>query len=538
MALQGGISTRIALRARGFACALALGLVSAPVLAQGVAPGALDFGSLVEEVLRVRSRVLFGVSEPLDSPATPADAVPRAQASAAQRILLAAGLDASFVTRRVASRADMMVLWPDPLDPTHLLLCIEQPRQGVTPGGHGGLNTSVQRVDLASGEVTTVLHGLRNCDGIRRTPWGTVLVTEEAADGRAYEILDPLDVTGHWVANRGTGDVRSAIDGLEPSRKVAQRPALPTFAWEGLAVSEEGVVFAVDELRPGTGAPDRDGGALYKFVPDFPRTSIAPLDDLAASPLAAGSVYAFSVSCFEPSHPSFPQFGQGCETGVGAWVRVGAATARADARDRGATGTYRPEDLHRDPLYDGPGIRLCWALTGRGPASDYGSVLCAVDPAPVPQMPAEWFDPRTGFSYLADGGEPATAVVHRFVEGDPRFHSLDNLAFQPGTGHLFVTEDDRFGEIWACLRDGADRDPHTDGCIPVASVTDPGAEPTGFTFDGTGRTAFVVVQHGENSPETLDFGSNPVDGRTDDLIRISGFEAPAGVELRPRRTAP
>jgi len=527
---------RLAFHARGLAWALALGLVSAPVLAQGVAPGALDFGALVEDVLRVRSRVLFGVSEPLGGPATPAGAVPRARASAAQRILLAGDLEAAFVTRRVASRADMMVLWPDPLEPTHLLLCIEQPRQGVTPGGHGGLNPSVQRVALAGGEVETLLHGLSNCDGIRRTPWGTVLVTEETAIGRAYEILDPLEVTGHWVASRATGDVRSAIDGLEPSRKVAQRPALPSFAWEGLAVSDEGVVFAVDEHRPGAGAADRDGGALYKFVPDFPRTSTAPLRDLAASPLTAGSVYALSVSCFEPSHPSFPQFGQGCGVGVGAWVRVDASTARADARERGATGFHRSEDLHRDPLYDGPGIRVCWAVTGRGPASDFGSVLCAVDQSPAPLAPTQRIDPRTGFSYLADGGEPATAVVHRFVEGDPRFHSLDNLAFQPGTGHLFVTEDDRFGEIWACLRDGADRDPRTDGCISIASVTDPGAEPTGFTFDGTGRAAFVVVQHGENSPETLDFGSNPVDGRTDDLIRITGFEAPAGVVLKPRRT--
>lgn len=504
--------------------------ITAPVLAQ-----VLDFGVLVEDVLRVRSRALFGISQPLEAPATQADAVPRAQATAAQRLLLAGSLRADFVTRRVASLADMMVLWPEPMAPTHLVLCIEQPRQGLTPGGHGGLNPSVQRVELASGAVETLLHGMSRCDGIRRTPWGTVLVTEETADGRAYEILDPLEVTGHWVANRATGDVRSAIDGLQPSDKVAQRPVLPTMAWEGLAVGADGVVFAVDELRPGMAEPDRDGGTLYKFVPDFPRTVTTPLRNLAASPLTGGSVYALTLSCFEPSHPSFPQFGQGCEVGVAAWVRVGASSARADAHDRGATGFYRPEDLHRDPLHAGPGMRVCWATTGRRAASEFGSVLCAVDETPVPEVRSERIDPRTGFAYLANGDEMATATVDRFVVGDARFNSLDNLAFQPGTGHLFVTEDDRFGEIWACLRDGEDRDSRTDGCISIASVTDPLAEPTGLEFDGTGRTAFVVLQHGENRPETLDFDSNPVDGRTDDLIRITGFEEPVGVDLLPRR---
>lgn len=499
----------------------------------------LDFGQLVERALQVRSQTLFGIREPLAAPASPADVVPRAEATAAERLLLAGGLEASFLTRRIADRADMLVFWPDAQGYTHLIFCIEQPRQGRTPAGNGGLNASIQRVEVATGEVETVLHGMSRCDGIRRTPWETVLATEESPDGRAYELRDPLATTGHWVADRARGDVRTRIDGLDPSRDVVQRQALPTMAWEGLTVLPSGVVYGVDELRPGTSVPDRDGGSLYKFVPDFPRTVEGPLRDLAASPLASGSVYALSVSCFEPSHPAFPQFGQGCEVGVGAWVEVDALSARNDAHDHGATGYYRSEDLHRDPLYDGPGVRFCWATTGRSAAAHFGAVLCAVDERPVPLTVAETIDPRTGFTYLADEGRFATVEVRRFLDGDERFNSLDNLHFQPYTGILYVLEDHRFGEIWACLRDGADRDLRSDGCISIASVADPRAEPTGFEFDGSGRTAFLVLQHGENSPQTLDFGANPVDGRTADVIRITGFEVPLSTDpLHPRSPAP
>jgi len=499
----------------------------------------LDFGQLVQRALEVRSQTLFGIREPLAAPASAADVVPRAEATAAERLLLAGGLEASFLTRRIADRGDMLVFWPDAQDYTHLIFCIEQPRQGRTPAGNGGLNASIQRVEVATGGVETVLHGMSRCDGIRRTPWGTVLATEETADGRAYELRDPLVTTGHWVADRTVGDVRSRIDGLEPSRDVVQRQALPTLAWEGLTVLPGGVVYGVDELRPGTGAPDRDGGSVYKFVPDFPRTAEGPLHDLAASPLASGSVYALSVSCFEASHVAFPQYGQGCEVGIGAWVEVSALSARGDAHDRGATGYYRSEDLHRDPRYDGPGVRFCWATTGRSPASNFGAVLCATDETPVPPTPAQTIDPRTGFAYLADGDRFATVEVRRFLDGDERFNSLDNLHFQPQTGILYVLEDHRFGEIWACLRDGADRDLRSDGCISIASVADPQAEPTGFEFDGSGRTAFVVLQHGENNPATLDFGSNPVDGRTADVIRLTGFEVPLSPgSLRVRRPNP
>lgn len=506
------------------ATTLLLSLAS-PALAQRWQEESFDFGRLVEIVLQSQSQELFGVGEPLEAPASEANYVPREEAVAGERVILAGGLQAEYVTRAAASLADMFVFWPSPASYTHLVFCIEQGRSGTTPAGNGGLNAAVQRIDVATGEVETILHGMDRCDGIRATAWGTVLATEETDDGRAYEVLDPLGTTGHWIANRATGDIRAAIDTERPSRRIAQRRALPTMAWEGLAVLDDGVVIGGDELRPGTGTLDTDGGAIFKFIPETPWNGGA-ITSLEESPLVFGWTFAMSISCQPSSSSSFPQYGQGCEIGEGAWVRVDPLEARPDADANGATGYYRPEDLHRDTAYTGEGVRFCWTNTGNGGAANYGEVLCAVDETPRPQNPSAIEDPRTGLTYLGDDGDWATVVANRFLEGDERFNSVDNLHVQPGSGIWYVIEDDTFGEIFACLRDGADRDIKTDGCIAILSVVDPEAEPTGFEFDASGTTAYLSIQHGEQPSELLNFESNPVSGETDDIIKVTGFKLP------------
>jgi secreted PhoX family phosphatase len=226
-----------------------------------------------------------------------------------------------------------------------------------------------------------------------------------------------------------------------------------------------------------------------------------------------------SVSCVGQGSGDFPQYGQGCEIGLAAWVGVGALTARSDANARGATGYYRPEDLHTDPTFEDPGVRFCWTNTGEEDTGDYAEVVCAADSNPSPTNPNHWTDGRTGFIYLADGGTAkanvTTVALNRFIEGDQRFNSFDNLDFQPHTGNVYVIEDHTFGEVFACLPDGDDRDIKSDGCVSILSVVDPLAEPTGFIFDASGETAYVVIQHGE-TPAAL--------GQTDDLLKITGFK--------------
>jgi hypothetical protein len=510
-----------------FARSLAVGLLGATVVGTAAAPARAfalpDFGRLVELMLDARARGLFGFVRGLDRPADASDYVARESARAADRQLLAKGLRARFVSRRIAQAGDMIAFWPDAESYTHLLVCIEQDRSGTTPGGNGGLNASVQRVDVATGGVATILHGMEGCDGIRTTPWGSVLATEETGDGRAYEILDPLGTTGHWIADRAAGDVRDGIDSASPSTRIAQRPALPTMAWEGIAVLESGALIAGDELRPGSdGLLDADGGAIFKFVPELPFGGGAPIADLSESPFVAGRVFAFTASCQPRTSSSFPQYGQGCEVGEGAWVEVAALDARADADAKGATGYYRPEDLHRDPRFAGPGVRFCWTDTGNASAANYAEVMCAVDEQPLPNGVRT--DARTGHVYLAHDGAWAVAVVSRFLEGDRRANAFDNLDFQPGSRNLYVIEDATHGEVWACLPDGEDRNLSSDGCVAMLSVVDPEAEPTGFAFDATGRRAFYVVQHGEQPEALLDFDSNPVNGETDDLVVIEGWK--------------
>lgn len=472
-----------------------------------------DFGLGIQNLLHSQSEKWFGVTQPLSAPAGPADYVPRELATAGQRVKLAAGLKAEFVTRGLATNGDMIALWPDAASPTHLIVCIENSRNA------GGTNPGVQRVSLASGSVQTILFGTTACDGIRTTPWGTVIISEEVDDGRVFEILNPLTTTGHWIENRATGVVRTAIGAANPlSTDVAQRQALPTMAWEGIGVHPSGVVIAGDEERPGTAALNADGGAIFKFVPASPQNG-GTITNLNNSPLVAGNVYALTVSCQPQSSSSFPQYGQGCEIGVGAWVKINPLAARADANAAGATGYYRPEDLHIDPEFAGPGARFCWTNTGNEAVVNYAEVMCAVDNQPLPASPNEWTDARTGFKYLSNGGTAranvTTATVNRFVEGDVRFNSMDNLDFQPFTRNLYVIEDHQFGEIYACLPDGADRDIKTDGCISILSVIDPVSEPTGFIFDASGEVAYLVIQHGE-TPAAL--------GSTDDVLKITGFK--------------
>jgi len=451
-----------------------------------------DFGAKVEHLLNARSRQLFGIVRPLEDSA-PATSGPyrTADQAATDHVLLARGLKAEYVTRNAANATDMMAFFPAD-NPSHLITCVEGGRQDL---GGGKFNPSVQRIHLVTGEVETILRGMSACDGIRTTAWGTILATEERADGGAYEIMDPLTTTEETVLDRATGVV------TDPTN-IAKRTALPTMAWEGLEVFPSGVVIGGDELRPGTGTADADGGAIFKFVPATPRTNGGHIASLLDSPLATGAVYAMQVSCQGGSQ----QAGQGCEVGNAAWIPVTANTARADADASGATGYYRPEDLHRDPVFtdeaNPDAVRFCWTNTQSESAGSFGEVICAVESAPLVA------DPNI-----------RSVKVNRFVEGDPDFNSFDNLEFQPQTGIVYVIEDHANGDIFACLPDGADRDITSDGCVKIVSVKDSSAEPTGFLFNVTGDTAYVSIQHSNdaNMPLVDDY-------RTDDVIKITGFK--------------
>lgn len=492
----------------------------------------LDFGQVMEKAKSDLSQGLFGFGTPLASSAT--EGVDRAIGQpASDRQFLAAGLQAEFVTRAIGGNGDMIAFWPNDINYTHLIVCNELGRYGTTPGGGDGYNPGVQRVDVKTGQVETILHGMSRCDGIRTTQWGTILATEEnGADGGAYEIIDPLGTTAHWIADRGAqgaaADIRDGIDSANPSTKVVKRTTLAAQSWEGLEVLDNGIVIGGDELRP---SRDSDGGAIFRFVPTTPyacaNAPVRPgllcsntISSLDESPFVDGTNYALSTVCTGTSN-----FGQGCEAGRGYWVEVNAGTARTDAAERGATGYCRPEDLHVDRSFGafdgGEGIRWCWNNTcGAG----IGETLCVVEDANWRASASVFSNDFSQPLLSADGVSPWRVQVTRFNTGDSQLNSHDNLDIQPHTSNVYIIEDNRFGDVWACLQDGADIDQNTDGCVRVLSVRDASAEPTGFIFDGTGEVAYYIVQHGQQIDELRDFASNPIDGRTDDLIRITGFK--------------
>ncbi len=453
-----------------------------------------DFGARVERLLKSQSELYFGIEKPLGKSAPQTTGSYRREyQDAEEQVLLAKGLKVEYLTRNAANVTDMMAFFPAE-NPTHLITCVEGRREviGYKLDFSPKYNPSVQRINLSDGTVETILRGMNVCDGIRTTPWGTILATEETSDGGAYEILNPLSVTEQTVIDRSSGAVSD-------TKHIVKRTALPTMAWEGLEVLPSGVVIAGDELRPGTTAPDADGGAIFKFIPANIHTVSGNISNLNESPLAVGNVYAMQISCRDDR----AQTGQGCEVGSGTWVQVNAATARYDAHVKGATGYYRPEDLHRDPMFKSPehpnAVRFCWTNTGNEDVFNYAEVMCGGD-----------FDPTNPKSVV---------IVNRFVEGDQDFNSFDNLEFQPRTGNLYVIEDHENGDIFACLPNGADRDIKSDGCVKILSVKDSSAEPTGFIFSEDGTTAYLSIQHSDDGlmPKYDDYP-------TDDVVRITGFK--------------
>jgi secreted PhoX family phosphatase len=463
-----------------FVCAVITCVVGAMVAPRLFADQDVDWGLFVQQQMTQRSEQLFGVQAPLTRSALG----PFTDADSTNAIRVAGGLQVSLVSSAVHFSTDQIVLWPNESHPTHLFVCDES-----------SSNPAVQRVDLskpAASNATTILTGIVACDPIRRTPWGSVLAGEEASDGGVYEIMDPLSIMAPIaVQNRATGATSDP--------RVVKRKALGQLAWEGNPVLPDGTVIFGDELRPGGGNP---GGGIFKFVPDIPYTSGATITSPGASPFVSGHLFGLKLG-------STGDNGQGTEIGQGVWVPIDPAAyidANGNIGLRKAqtalklNGYYRPEDMDIDPIArENDEVRVCWTDTGRmsnggGSVEEtgaiYGEIMCLTDEAD---------------SAATSGAIP---TVRRFLAGNPQYNYFDNVAFQPHTGNLAVTEDGevevvkedgttelRGNDVLLCLPDEDDYDVQSDGCIRIASLRDTASEPTGIIFNGAGDTMYVSLQH-------------------------------------------
>jgi len=500
-------------------------LITTCVLATGVAVVGMtsrmmathphrDFGTFVADQLSAHSESLFGFKHPLEESALgPYDGADNLKA-----IQVADGLHVSLVSSSVASAADQIAMWPDDDNPKFLFVCDEETT-----------NPAVQRVDLskpAASNATTIVTGLSSCDPVRRTPWGTIIVAEEAgATGGLYELIDPANInTVINVSDRAAGTTSDPLH-------LVKRKAVGSLSFESFAIKEDGTMIYGDELAPSGG---NAGGGIYKFVPANPYQGNGPITVAGQSPLVAGAVYGLRVAAQGSSN-----WGQGAETGNGAWVAINLGGANvvdmnnniilrtAQALQR-FTGYYRPEDMDVDPIALENGIfRACWANTGRMSHTDSSlvensgvkpEIMCLVENPPSTFAP----NPVTG----------TIPTVDRFVTGSEERGMFDNVAFQPHTGNLVVLEDNsvtsvkslnplvtqlRGNDLWICLPDGDDDDVLTDGCVRFASIRDTSAEPSGFIFTASGESAYVNIQHRAIN-DSLGAGNHGA------LVKITGFK--------------
>jgi secreted PhoX family phosphatase len=393
----------------------------------------------------------------------------QAESDPTELVTLAKGLHARVVSANPAlgSNIDMMALWPNDTNPTHLIACNEQ----------GTGQPAVQRVRLSDGAVQTILTGMSACDPVRRTAWGTILAAEEVGNtGWMLEIINPLGTT-NVVFNRVAGTLSGADAG-----NVAVRPAVGRLAFEGLALYPNGLLYYGDENRPATGTA---GGAYFKFIPSTPWTS-GTVSSLSQSPLVSGTVYGLRLG----KRSGNTDYGQGSNTGLGVWVAIPGGGNNADLRAFASTlkltGYYRPEDAEIDPqaLADRL-VRFCGNNTGNEiDDHNWGEAICVTD--------------GTVVNALTNTSVPE---VQYLVIGTPDFAMMDNLAYQPVRGNWIIHEDGdgpdvgRNNDLWSCLDDGDDDDRLSDGCAKVGTINDLNAEWTGGIFDGWGNHFYVSIQH-------------------------------------------
>ncbi len=310
--------------------------------------------------------------------------------------------------------------------------------RGVPEGG------AVSVVDLKTGDTRILVQDVTwdALDGIRWTPWGTLLFSEEVTGGRLFEImLDPED----------------PMKALE----VIDRPAVGRLAHEGIDIDMNGNVYVVDEHRgrsTGCSGVTPCGGGIYKFIPDM------------AGDLSAGSLYVLKVTGPDG-------------TGKGEWVGpIDASVARSSGSTFGAQSYQRPEDMEiiNNTLYV--------AIT-EGPRDETGKEMYEgrVISIDLDTMKVSNFI-KAGVNVPVEIGKPGQAG---FQTG---FDSVDNLAQTPD-GRLIVIEDNKPSDIWVTSKE-TNKYGAAEKVSLFASLTDPGAEGTGIYFSPNDpNTLYVNVQH-------------------------------------------
>lgn len=314
-------------------------------------------------------------------------------------------------------------------------------RPGVVTPFTGGV---VSVIDLKTKETKIIAQRAdwEALDGIRWTPWRTVLFAEETLTAQLPDPDFPAAKSGLLY------EMELDKHDLTKAKKVSVRPLLGSLSHEGIELDAEGNVYVIDEDRK---------GSIYKFVPE------------TYGDLSKGQLYALRVK-------------NGAKTGEAEWVALDMAQAQIEARVAakavGATPFCRPEDLERigQTLY---AALTCEDVADAANTSGHGAVL-AITLGKVPKV---------GY-FVAHGVNVVKEDKANKVTG---FKSPDNLAKGPD-GRLWIVEDNVPSDIWVAEPD-RDGDGYADRVSLFASLKDKDAEGTGIYFGKDPHTLYVNVQH-------------------------------------------
>jgi len=250
-----------------------------------------------------------------------------------------------------------------------------------------GSNGSLSVVDLKTGDAKVIAQdaGWRRLDGLRWTPWGTVLFAEETAGGRLFEaFLDPKDPT---VVTH-----------------VEERRELGILRHEGIEALADGTAFVIDELN---------GGSIFKFEP------------AARGDLSDGQLYALKLTGLSDAEQLWNSGTYQQKVGAFEWVALDmdqvVIDADAAANAVAATEFGRPEDV------EVIGNVLYVANTSE-------DRVVAIDLA------------KEELTSFVEKG--VNVPVENSGAGVTGFNNPDNLAQGPD-GRLWIVEDNYLSDVWA-----------------------------------------------------------------------------------------
>ena len=352
-------------------------------------------------------------------------------------------------------------------------------------------------VQLLEGSLNGVNY--RSLDPIRWTPWGTIIIGEETANGRVIEIPNPLAAPGSVVA----------ID----------RPRLGRVSFEGIAWDAQGNAYYQDE--------DNNGG-IYKFVPQNRAADYDP-NDPNTSPLAGpGQIFTLRINAANTEQ----------REGTAEWVALnnpdgtpiaGISDPTVNARLAGdqvnATNYRRPEDMHL-VTRDGVPYLIVAATTADSGTSPGRHHVYSIDLSnPNAPVVRSFIDDRVTIDLAT--GRPLDQSGEAFI-------TPDNIAID-AFGDVWIVEDNDPGDIWKASW-GANG--VAASLARFASLSSVGAEPTGLYFDVTNpNVAYVNVQHPSDGIDRLiEFAPTAVPEPASWAMMIGGFGLMGGALRRRRMT--